>query len=455
MGEVYEAEHVELRKRVALKTLHADFARGPEDRERFLREGRAAAQLRHPHVVEVFDAGEDGDTMYLVMELLEGEDLLTRLRRETRLDLLRIADVMLPVLAAVASVHERGIVHRDLKPSNIFLARGPYAEPLPKVLDFGISKLGGRNLALTQTGDLLGTPHYMSPEQARGLELDARSDQYSLGVILYQLATGRVPFTGTNLPAVLSSILNDPLAPMREQGADVPAGFESVVMRSLERDPALRFPSVFALGQALLAFADERSRVVWRPAFDLGARPVDSRQTQVSRSPFDPETVTPSAADATTRRERAVVLEDTLPPSAARASVLRISVSDREAAAKARERVRHSPRMVLLYLSQSNAPEAGAPLAQVLGSTRGQIDVVVFTEAGERGPWLHPMDVLCESYAPGRSDARQCYLLLEGGRLVMAMKKDRDPLADAEQITRFLSKRLQGVHPYRRGSRPG
>ncbi|MFO0625529.1 MAG: serine/threonine-protein kinase [Polyangiales bacterium] len=201
MATVYEAEHGDLEKRVALKTLHPALTLDPEARARFLREGRAAARIRHPNVVEVFDVGQEGDTLYLVMEHLAGEDLGTLLGREGSLGVERLVDLLLPVIAAVMTAHEAGVVHRDLKPENIFLARARNGTTVPKVLDFGISKLSGVGAGprLTGSAAMLGTPVYMSPEQARSGHVDARSDQYALGVILYECATGVLPFQAPEL----------------------------------------------------------------------------------------------------------------------------------------------------------------------------------------------------------------------------------------------------------------
>jgi serine/threonine-protein kinase len=175
MGSVYEAEHVDLRKRVAIKTLKAEYTQNPQILARFLREGVAASRIRHPHVVDVSDVGNEGELAWLVMELLEGEDLGTLLDRERVLAPERAADLLVPVLSAIVAVHEAGIIHRDLKPANIFLAKTRHGAVVPKVLDFGISKMtgviedGGSNpFSLTATEALLGTPYFMSPEQVLG-----------------------------------------------------------------------------------------------------------------------------------------------------------------------------------------------------------------------------------------------------------------------------------------------
>jgi eukaryotic-like serine/threonine-protein kinase len=177
MARIYRAEHAGLRRQVALKVLTNGFARNPEGRERFVREARIAAAIKHPNVVNIFDVGVEDDIPYLVMELLEGTDLESMLEEKGALEESAILDIMVPVVAGLTAVHDAGIVHRDLKPGNIFLAKGRYEELEPKLLDFGISKTSnGDQLKLTTSGLLLGTPFYMSPEGFRGDEMTALSD---------------------------------------------------------------------------------------------------------------------------------------------------------------------------------------------------------------------------------------------------------------------------------------
>jgi serine/threonine protein kinase len=266
MGSVYEAIHRDISKPVALKTLAARLASEPAAQPRFLREANSASRLSHPHVVTVTDFGSDGGITYLVMELLRGEDLAAALVREPMgLPVERIADIMLAVCAGVFAAHEAGIIHRDLKPPNIFLSRGSLDDIVPKVLDFGISKALDEKMAstLTGTGTVIGTTPYLSPEQVAGRPVDARSDQYSLGVILYECVTGRRPHEGENLFAIMRSIADGRFLRPRELRSDVPPAFEAVIMRAMSHDPARRFESVHALGHALLAFASQRSQVLW------------------------------------------------------------------------------------------------------------------------------------------------------------------------------------------------
>ena len=269
MGAVYEAQHTDLNKRVALKTLHREVARNAEARTRFLREGQVASRIRHPHVVDVTDVGVQDGVPYMVMEFFEGHDLATKLEREGPLPVEVVVDTMLPVIAAIGAAHDERVVHRDLKPENIFLAHTKQGAVIPKVLDFGISKLSdGNNTALTGTGSLLGTPSYMAPEQARGRkDLDARCDQYSLGVIVYECLTGHLPFEEDSLYPLLIAIGAGAFRAPRELRPDIPAGLEAIVQRAMALEPDARFESVYALGRALLPFASPQSQANWSSVF--------------------------------------------------------------------------------------------------------------------------------------------------------------------------------------------
>ena len=198
MGTVWAASHIQLDRDVAIKLMAPSSAGSAEARARFEREAKACAQLSSPHIVGVYDVGVAEDVPFLVMELLQGEDLGSRLRREGRLSVSAAAALLIPVCKALRRAHDAGIVHRDIKPSNIFIVRDDDAEVV-KVLDFGVAKftLLRSEGTLTQAGALLGSPNYMSPEQVRNRDVDARSDLWSLGVVFFQAVTGQLPFRGT------------------------------------------------------------------------------------------------------------------------------------------------------------------------------------------------------------------------------------------------------------------
>jgi len=291
MGLVYEAEHPGLGKRVALKTLRPSFADDAEVVARFVREGMAAARIRHPNVVDVTDVGTERGLPYLVMEMLDGETLGALIGRGPIKPAV-VAALLLPVCAAVAAAHARGVLHRDLKPDNVFLARTPHGPAQPKVLDFGIAKIldEDASLSLTSTAAVLGTPFYMSPEQARGArDLDARSDQYAIGVMLYECATGQKPFQASSLLALAAEITGGTLRPPRELLPELSEDFEAVVLRAMARDPDGRFSSVHALGAALVPLADDRSQIFWEDAF------VGEPQPTPTPTPFRTPRVAPVA----------------------------------------------------------------------------------------------------------------------------------------------------------------
>lgn len=253
MGSVWVAEHIELSSRVAIKFINAPRAATEHARRRFRREARAAAALRGPNVVQVFDYGIDQGDPYIVMELLEGETLADRLQREGSLTIQETTTIALQIANALARAHEQGIVHRDLKPANIFLASDE-ANLTVKLLDFGLAKIvSGRHgitLDLTQPGNPVGTLQYMSPEQLLGERVDARTDVWAFAVVICECLTGCLPFSDTNAKAIVPS-LNRRLKGLPSSFADVPAGFDVWFQRGTKRDRSEREASVRAFAADL------------------------------------------------------------------------------------------------------------------------------------------------------------------------------------------------------------
>jgi serine/threonine-protein kinase len=256
MGVVLEAEHVLSGKRVAIKWLHPSSHDPSQAFGRMLREAQAAARVRHPNVVDVYDVSADGSSMFLVMELLEGETLAAALARGS-IAIPTLIALLLEAMRGVAEAHRQSVIHRDIKPENIFLVRHRDREqPTPKVLDFGISKLvEAGSLSLTRTGDALGTPLYMSAEQLRGVrDLDARADVYAFGVILYEALTGRPPYEAETLSALISQVSTPPPSP-KSLRPELPSALDRAVQHALMPDREQRTPSIDALIAELAPFA--------------------------------------------------------------------------------------------------------------------------------------------------------------------------------------------------------
>ncbi|MEP7355884.1 MAG: bifunctional serine/threonine-protein kinase/formylglycine-generating enzyme family protein, partial [Anaerolineales bacterium] len=252
MSAVYRAQDPNLRRTVAVKLIHSHLSADPEFVRRFEAEAAAVAQLRHPHIVQVYDFNHDEDVYYMVMEYLPGESLQTRLKNLAvagqRFSLQDTADIIARVADAVAYAHGRGTVHRDLKPANVMLM--PQDQPV--LTDFGVAKILGAQQH-TATGAVVGTPAYMSPEQVRGEALDGRADIYSLGVMLYEMAAGHPPFEGDSAMTVMLKHVNEPVPDIRRQVVDAPADFISLVDRALAKQPADRIQTAAELAAALRA----------------------------------------------------------------------------------------------------------------------------------------------------------------------------------------------------------
>ncbi len=237
MGVVYQAEDTALQRTVALKFLPPELTRDADAKQRFLHEARAAAALDHPNICNMHEIGETaGGEIYLVMACYEGETLRDRIRRGP-LPLAEALSLAIQAGDGLAEAHARGVVHRDIKPANLFIT----TKGQLKILDFGLAKLAGAS-ALTQTGSTLGTVGYLAPEQARGEAIDARTDIWSLGVVLYELVAGQSPFRGEYAQAVIYEILNEAPPPLTGVRTGVPLELERIVAKCLAKDPAERYP---------------------------------------------------------------------------------------------------------------------------------------------------------------------------------------------------------------------
>jgi eukaryotic-like serine/threonine-protein kinase len=266
MGVVVAARHVELGQHVALKFLLPDACTIPQAVERFLREARASVQIRSEHVARVVDVGKlETGAPYMVMEFLQGVDLSQLIRDRGAVPIGDAADYVLQATEAVAEAHSLGIVHRDLKPANLFLTQRADGSSLIKVLDFGISKAltgaGSTDPSLTATAAVMGSPLYMSPEQVRNAKsVDARTDVWSLGVIFYEMVTGKVPFDADTLPGLLAKIVADPPTPVRSHRPDLPFELETFFSRCFDKDISRRFGTIADFADAIARFASPFSR---------------------------------------------------------------------------------------------------------------------------------------------------------------------------------------------------
>jgi serine/threonine-protein kinase len=266
MGTVWFAEHAVLGRKAAVKVLHPSLAGNADVINRFFNEARAATQIEDPGIVQIFDYGRSADGhAYIVMELLDGEPLDARLERLGQLPTIAALRIMRQVASSLGAAHARGIIHRDLKPENIFIARDPEVAggERAKILDFGIAKLTDQNTVLTQTSTVMGTPVYMSPEQCRGAgKVDARSDVYSLGCVLFTLVAGRPPFEAEGPGELIVQHLTIQAPRVTELAPHVPSGVAALIARCLQKDPATRFATgadtATAIGALLASISSPR-----------------------------------------------------------------------------------------------------------------------------------------------------------------------------------------------------
>ncbi|MFO0670128.1 MAG: serine/threonine-protein kinase [Polyangiaceae bacterium] len=320
MGVVLAARHEILGEPVAIKFLASATAKDAKATERFVREAKAALKIKGEHVVRVLDVGTHEGKPYLVMERLEGTDLGSLLASEGPLPIADAVRYVLQACEALAEAHAQGIVHRDLKPSNLFLTQRPDGTPLVKVLDFGIAKASadseasGSNPSLTDTHAVFGSPSYMSPEQIRSAKhVDARADVWAIGVVLFELLAGRLPFLGESTGAVLASVIADEPPALRSLRADVPEGLARAVARCIEKDLTKRMPSVADLADAIAPYAPQGTTSSERIRRLSGRPPAPAASSQsaivITSSPTstgDDKTVDVTSAPSSSRVSRVV-----------------------------------------------------------------------------------------------------------------------------------------------------
>jgi serine/threonine protein kinase len=261
MGVVYEGVHVWTGRRVAVKLIDAELASDPQVGTRFLNEARAATRVDHPHVVQVLDMGRSDDgIIYQVLELLEGETLSARLAREETLASDEALRILLPIMAALEQAHGLGIVHRDIKPANIFLRAHKGAPTQPVLLDFGVAKLLEGHPLSTESSAVLGTPHYMAPEQALGTaRVSPALDVWAVGTVLFECIAGELPFGQRTATAYMARVLRESAPSLARRAADCPPHVSAAIDRALQREPEQRFATMRAFAHALSAESFERA----------------------------------------------------------------------------------------------------------------------------------------------------------------------------------------------------
>jgi serine/threonine-protein kinase len=379
MADVYCAEDTRLGRTIAIKMLHERFSQDREFVERFRREASAAAGLQHPNIVGVYDRGDSDGAYYIAMEYVEGETLKDVIRREAPMDPQRTIAIVKEILAATRFAHKRGVIHRDLKPQNVIVEPDDHI----KVADFGIARAAGGS-DITEVGAIMGTAQYLSPEQAHGQPVTAASDIYSIGVVMFEMLTGRPPFDADSQVAVALKHVNQPAPSPRELVATVPPELEAIVLKALAKDPARRYESAEAMMRDL-ELAQTR----------IGTGPVDTESTAVF-APV-PVVVPPSAPqplDGTAERPPPVTAPPPAPPGERddRRRTLLLAAGLAAAALLA----------VLLFLLLRSQPQETVPqvIGQTLDSARVEIESKNLTVDVKRRADPAPADTVIDQ-VPG------------------------------------------------------
>lgn len=376
MGAIYRATHLMLDKQVAVKLIKPELVTSPDIVRRFQREARAAGNLNHPNIAAAYDLGQTSDgTLYIAMELINGPSLKDVIRSGGPMAVDRIVRIMRQVGDALALAHRHNIIHRDLKPHNVMLATGNGVE-VPKLLDFGIAKtFDDASTQLTATGFVLGTPQYMSPEQAAGRPIDGRSDLYSLGIILYEMLIGEVPFNDPSTPAVLVKHLTEPPSPPSSRRPDVAVSpvLESIALRLLAKEPADRYQSA---DEFVAALPDAAGPTVAVPRVDqdatvvLGSTPPSAMP---ARAPSQADATVVAAPLSTSASYAPTVMPMPTPPSAAAAGAAAAAATAATVmGAGAATKPPAAPAPAAATPRQATVPAAPAPAAAAYAAASGE-----------------------------------------------------------------------------------
>jgi len=296
MGVVFRAEDPHLKRLVALKAMLPTMAKSPNAKVRFFREAQAAAALKHPHIVTIFQVGEDRGAPYLAMEFLEGESLDDRLKRETRLQVPDILRIGREIAKGLAAAHDKGLIHRDIKPGNVWLES---PESHVKILDFGLARAMSDQAQLTQSGAIVGTPAYMAPEQAGGKQVDGRCDLFSLGCVLYRMCTGEMPFKGTDTISILSALLMEVPPPASSLNPEIPTELSDLVMQLLAKKPEQRPQDARTVAETLLAVMMQSTQPLVEAIAPTASFPVASAVEITSADPWQAIDESTPSAEAT------------------------------------------------------------------------------------------------------------------------------------------------------------